>query len=158
MGVEINATLRSELREVMKIRQEINKGRVWIHTVFVGDSTAEINTMAKSNLGKKGLISPSTLYGCYWRKLGKNQQVGTGGRNKPWRNTAYWLTHCGLFSLLHYTPRVTCLGVESPTVGWALPYQSLIKTNQDLQASLMETFFSTVVPSSQITLASVKLI
>ena len=65
MGVEINATLKSELREVMKIRQEINKGRVWIHTVFVGDSTAEINTMAKSNLGKKGLISPSTLYGCY---------------------------------------------------------------------------------------------
>ena len=52
-------------------------------------------------------------------------------------------------------PRTTCSVIASPTVGWALPPTPISKKMPPqacLQANLMETFFSTKIPSSQISL------
>lgn len=48
-------------------------------------------------------------------------------KQRPWRETAYWLTLHDLFSLLSGTAQTTCSEVALLTVGWALPYQSPFK-------------------------------
>ena len=61
---------------------------------------------------------------------GNSNRAGTWRQElmqKPWRGAAYWLAPHGLFSLLSYRTRTTSPGVAPPTMGWALPCQSLIK-------------------------------
>lgn len=45
---------------------------------------------------------------------------------RPRRGAVYWFAHHGLLSLLLIGPK-TCLGMEPPMMGWALPRQSVIK-------------------------------
>jgi hypothetical protein len=40
---------------------------------------------------------------------------------------AYWLAPMACSASFYIQPRPTCLGTVPPTVGWALPCQSLIK-------------------------------
>ena len=47
---------------------------------------------------------------------------------RPWKDAAYWLAHHCLFSLLPYRPQDDQPRDAPPTMGWAILYQSLIKT------------------------------
>lgn len=46
---------------------------------------------------------------------------------EPWRSTAYWLTPCGLFSLLGVVPRATCPRGVRLTENWSPPNHASIK-------------------------------
>ena len=46
---------------------------------------------------------------------------------RPQKGAAYWLAPHGLFSLLSYRTKDHQTRLAPPTMGWALPYQSLIK-------------------------------
>lgn len=46
---------------------------------------------------------------------------------RPQRSAIYWLAHHGLLSLLSYKPKTSSPRMAPPTVGWALPYQSLTR-------------------------------
>jgi hypothetical protein len=46
---------------------------------------------------------------------------------RPWRDAAYWLAPQGLLSLLSYRTQDHLSGIAPPTIGGALPHQSLIK-------------------------------
>lgn len=41
---------------------------------------------------------------------------------RPQRNAAYWLAPPGLFSLLPYNQRTTCIGIVSHTMGLAFSH------------------------------------
>ena len=46
---------------------------------------------------------------------------------RTWRGAAYWLASPGLLSLLSYRTQDYQPRMVPPTMGWALPHQSLIK-------------------------------
>lgn len=58
-----------------------------------------------------------------------SQKNANGARNwrqelmqRPQRNAAYWLAPPGLFSLLPYNQRTTCIGIVSHTMGLAFSH------------------------------------
>lgn len=110
-----------------------------------------------SNLGRKGFI---WLMG-YKSSAGKPRWENEAGarrkelQQRPWRNTAL----SGLLSLLFFIQhQTTYLGVTLPTVGWAIPHQSIQKIPHSLvyRKSPGDTF-SVRVPSSWMTLTCIKL-
>jgi hypothetical protein len=46
---------------------------------------------------------------------------------RPWRGAAHWLVHHGLLRLFSDRTQDHQHKMTPPTVGWALPHQSLIK-------------------------------
>ena len=83
--------------------------------------------MTKSNLEKKGLFL-LTLPGNHpsLREITaetSRQEL----KQKPQRNTGYWLAPQTQSTISLIQPRYICLGLALPTVGWAPPYQPAIK-------------------------------
>ena len=78
-----------------------------------------------------------------------------GLMQRPWKGAAYWLARHGLLSLLSYRTRTISPEMAPPTMGWALPHQSLIKISP-VAESYRGTFLIKV-PSFQVTLACTKL-
>ena len=81
----------------------------------------------QSNPGRKGFI---------WLMLphhGRKSRPNRAGAwrqelmQRPWRGAAYWLALYDLLSLLSYRTQNHSPGVATPTMGWALPHQSLVK-------------------------------
>jgi hypothetical protein len=88
--------------------------------------------MTKAAWERKGLFGLSfhtTVH--YQRKSGQELKQGrnleAGADAETTEDAAYRLALHGLFSLLSYRTRTTSPGVAPPTMGWALPCQSLIK-------------------------------
>lgn len=76
----------------------------------------------EANWGRKYLFH-LTVYSPSWRKSRQELEAGTQGlelKQKPWKNTDYWLALYGLL-------RTTWQGMAPPTVGWAAPYHSIIE-------------------------------
>jgi hypothetical protein len=46
--------------------------------------------------------------------------------HRPWKSAAHWFAPPGLLNLIFYRTRITSPGMLPPTIGWALPYQSLV--------------------------------
>lgn len=68
------------------------------------------------------------------------REVGQEQKQRPWRNAAYWLVLPGLICCLNH-PRTMWPGMVLPTVSWAFPPQSSVKTKPPqafLLASLTE--------------------
>lgn len=99
-------------------------------------STAVINTMINSYLVGKGL-SHIKVYYPLWR------EVRSGMQCRNWDHA-----YCLLFRLHKYILKTIYLWVIPPTVGWALPCQSLTK-NEDIVLI--------GVPSSQMSPACIQL-
>ena len=75
---------------------------------------------------------------------------------RPWRDAAYLIALCGLLSLFLMEPRITSPGVAPPTMGWALPHQSL-HNKMPYRLVYRSGIFLIESPSSQMTLANIKL-
>jgi hypothetical protein len=45
----------------------------------------------------------------------------------PWRGASYWIVPQFFSAYVLIEPRISSPEITSPTMGWALPYQSLIK-------------------------------
>ena len=77
---------------------------------------------------------------------------------RPWRGTAYLIAFCGLLSLSYGTQDHQLRGSPAhnglgpPTMGWALPHQSLIKK----VPYRLVYIFLIESPSSQMTLEFIK--
>lgn len=73
--------------------------------------------------GRKGLFQLTTL-----RSHSPSlREVRAGAwrqelMQRPQRNAAYWLAPPGLFSLLPYNQRTTCIGIVSHTMGLAFSH------------------------------------
>lgn len=87
------------------------------------------NTMTKSKLRRKGLISSLQLTACSSSslKLGAGSQRNLGGsncsRDRPWRSIIEWLAPHDFLSLLSYSIRTTCPKEALHIVSWALSHQ-----------------------------------
>lgn len=120
------------------------------------------NTMTKSNLGRKGLLT-SQLLSPSLGKPGQELRAEVWRQEqmrRPSRNAAYWLIHRGLLSLISLNmQKHQARGCTTHLAGPShINHQFLKNTLQTCpQANLTEAFFSVVVPSSQITLAYIKL-
>jgi hypothetical protein len=127
--------------------------------------------MTKSNLWRKGLFqltvphhSPSRVGA--GAGVGAGVGVGSQSRNlrqellqRSWRSAAYRLAPHALLSLVSYTPGPPAQDWHRPQWAWALPYQSLIKKMPYRLSHryIWSNMFSTEVPSSQMTLAYIKI-
>jgi hypothetical protein len=115
--------------------------------VLVGVIFVVIKHCDQSNLGRKGFIWLICPHHCLSpREVRIRTQTGKEPESrswcrKPWMSAAYWLALHSLVSILKEL-RTTKLWVAPPTMGWALPYQSLMK--KILQACLqhVEAFFN----------------
>lgn len=79
--------------------------------------------MTKSNSERKGFILSDTSS---LKSITKEVRAGNWKQNvkqEPLRNAASLAVTCSAYFLL--LPRTTCLGVATPTVGWAFPHPSI---------------------------------
>lgn len=73
-------------------------------------------------------------------------EARAGARAETTEGPPSWLTSHGFLSLLFIPPRNICPQVAPPTMHWALPHQSSIKTNKQTtqnppQANVMRAIF-----------------
>jgi hypothetical protein len=119
-----------------------------------------IKTVIQSNEASEGFIwflcpvhiSQSTTKASQDRKsmeLRRNLEVGTEAEAIDGWAFDLFLMACSACFLLD--PRTTCHGRAPPTVGWALPHQSLVKNVPHKLASDGNSLIS--IPSSQLTVA-----
>lgn len=85
-----------------------------------------INTMTRSNVGKKGFLSATSTSVHHQGKQGRNLD------QKPWRNAAYH--HAVWIALIE--PRPTCLWMALPTLN-SSPY---LHTHQSSVKSIPQTW------------------
>ena len=101
---------------------------VFLLSVLVRVSiTATKNRDQEANWGRKGFIDLTLPY-C--RSGWESSPAGTWGQelmHRPWRGVAYWLAPHGCSACFLIEPRTTSPGMTVPTMGWALPHQSLIR-------------------------------
>lgn len=101
----------------------------WSLPIFV--FIAVINTIPECNVRRKGMAPPFNS---------RVTEVGQEQKQRPWRNAVYWLALSGLICCLSH-PRTIWPGMVFPTVSWAFPPQSSVKTKPPqthLLASLTE--------------------
>ena len=115
--------------------------------------------MGKSNLGRQGFISLTVSYDS---SSSKAVRAGTWKQElmqRPWREAAYWLAFHGLLSLLSNRTQGHQLRGSTTRKAQALPQQTLIKkmTYRFAYSLILGGIFLVEVPSSQMTLACVKL-